>query len=367
VSKLANQWIQIFRAGDYGAQGSFSEADLDRVVANYQPGGGHEAPVVIGHPQENAPAYGWVEAIKRSGDLLLGKFRDVDPAFAEMVETRKFPKRSASFYRTPDGKSISGLRHVGFLGANPPVVKGLADCKFADASEQVVVEFQESVMADETVTAITGFKAWLESLISGSKQTAGATSFSEADVKRIATEAASAAATEAVKPVQAKLDAAEAKFAERETALGTSETRARVEAAIAKLTKSGRYIPAFDKMGLPLVFAELAKATETVEFGEGDAKKKQTPLEVFVNFMEGLKAIVPTDPVYTGAMPTKGAKSTIQFSEDKHRADQNSVDLANLSNDRATEKKISFAEAMKEVLHEHPELAVPGGASAGQA
>jgi hypothetical protein len=62
------------------------------------------------------------------------------------------------------------------------------------------------------------------------------------------------------------------------------------------------------------------------------------------------------------AKPVAGA---VKFSEEGGKADRNSVDLANLSKTRATEKNISFSEAMGQVLAERPELAIPGGAAAG--
>lgn len=359
VSKLTNQWIEIFRAGDYGEQGSFSEADLDRVVANYQPEAGHEAPIVIGHPKDNAPAYGWIEAVKRVGSTLLAKPRDVDPVFSEMVESRKFPKRSASFYRTTDGKSIQGLRHVGFLGAMPPVVKGLADCKFADESAQEVFEFQESGMAQEESVPVSGLKAWLENFMEKFKP--AATSFSEEDAKRIA----AAAVTEAVTPLQQKLTATEAKFAERETKLSTSETEARGIAVVTGLKAKGRWVPAFEKAGLPLVFAELAKVTDTVEFGEGDEKKKVTPLELLAEFMESLPKIVPTAAVYEGTR-TSAPATPNGVNAGRMTVDQNSVRLNEAALEFSEKNKVDFATAITEVLKKQPELGQPGGAAGGQ-
>ena len=53
--------IKIFRGGAQttasGQTIEFSEADLDGVVQNYDPAV-HEAPIVIGHPKTDAPAYG---------------------------------------------------------------------------------------------------------------------------------------------------------------------------------------------------------------------------------------------------------------------------------------------------------------------
>ncbi|HFO0136935.1 TPA: peptidase, partial [Pseudomonas aeruginosa] len=61
--------IPFFRAGRHldsrGRQVEFSEADLDAAIAGYDPAL-HRAPLVIGHPKDNGPAYGWVGSISRN-------------------------------------------------------------------------------------------------------------------------------------------------------------------------------------------------------------------------------------------------------------------------------------------------------------
>jgi hypothetical protein len=127
------EWCEVFTAGNHtdseGHTRVWSESDLDIMVNSYDQGK-HEAPIVIGHPKDNAPAYGWVETLKREGSKLLAKFKQVVPAFAEAVNQGLFKKRSISVY--PDGS----LRHVGFLGAMPPAIKGLADFQFKDADKK---------------------------------------------------------------------------------------------------------------------------------------------------------------------------------------------------------------------------------------
>ena len=58
--------IEIFRAGrhldDAGVAHHFSEADLDGMAASYSPAL-REAPLTVGHPKDNLPAYGWVKAV----------------------------------------------------------------------------------------------------------------------------------------------------------------------------------------------------------------------------------------------------------------------------------------------------------------
>jgi hypothetical protein len=360
VSKLTNQWIELFRAGDHGDKGSFSNADLDRIVANYQPATGHEAPATIGHVKGAAPAYGWFDALKREGSLLLGKMHEVQPEFEEMVEKKLFKKRSVGLVKADNGWA---LHHVAFLGAQAPEIKGLADCKFEDSSTPVVeVEFQENQMANENGADgfIARLNAWFDERFPAKTATTVPSTFSEADAKRIAAEAVTAA----VAPLQAKLDAQAVSFAEREGKIVTTETSARAATAIAKVKASGRWVPAFEKMGLGLVFAELAKTTTVVEFGEGTEKKSITPLDALVAFMEQLPKIVPTGVVYDGQV-AKPAAGAVRFSEADHKADANSVKLANLSQEMANKEKINYGEAMGRVLALHPELALPGGATAG--
>lgn len=150
---LAGQWLELFRSGDYGDKGTFSNSDLDQMVKNFNPSF-HEPPAVIGHPDHDAPAYGWVDALKRYGDKLLGKFKQVDPKFEEMVKSGRFKKRSIALYQTAKGWM---LRHVGFLGAQPPEVKGLANATFkGDSVRFVTVTFGES--ESSAVAAIARLK-----------------------------------------------------------------------------------------------------------------------------------------------------------------------------------------------------------------
>ncbi|EJF2226930.1 peptidase [Salmonella enterica] len=141
--------IHIFRAGTHtdmhGRQINFSDADLNEIAQSYNPAL-HEAPVVVGHPKTDAPSYAWVSGIKKDRDGLKAEPRDIDPQFAELVRKRRYSKVSASFY-CPDspGNPTPGkyyLRHVGFLGAQPPAIKGLKQASFAE-DEEGVVEFAD--------------------------------------------------------------------------------------------------------------------------------------------------------------------------------------------------------------------------------
>lgn len=81
---------------------------------------GHRAPVVIGHPKDNAPAWGWVTACEAEGDNLYCDL-EVTPEFHTLLSEGRFRERSVAFYDSEPPV----LRHLGFLGAIPPKVKGL--------------------------------------------------------------------------------------------------------------------------------------------------------------------------------------------------------------------------------------------------
>lgn len=144
--------LQIFRAGRHVAMSGetieFSAADLAATCKAYDPAL-HEAPLVVGHPSHDLPAYGWVQSIKVSNGGMDASPTQVNPAFAEMVAAGSFKKISASFY-SPDAPNnpvpgVYYLRHVGFLGAQAPAVKGLRQPSFADTEEGVLTfgEFGE--------------------------------------------------------------------------------------------------------------------------------------------------------------------------------------------------------------------------------
>ncbi len=132
------KWFEIFRTGKHkslnGNEREYTESDLDAIVSSYDPAK-NEAPMVVGHPKLNHPAFGWVKELKREGDKLLAYAEQIVPEFAEMVNQGLFKKRSIAL--NADGT----LRHVGFLGAVPPAVKGLADVQFSESDDSESLEF----------------------------------------------------------------------------------------------------------------------------------------------------------------------------------------------------------------------------------
>lgn len=138
--KLLN--VEIFRAGthsdDAGRTHTFTPEMLHQSAISYDPALA-EAPLVIGHPELNAPAWGWVRDLRVTADDRLVIDADgVDASFADLLKQQRFKKRSASFFppEHPNNPRPGSwyLRHVGFLGAQAPAVAGLRDIAF-DAGE----------------------------------------------------------------------------------------------------------------------------------------------------------------------------------------------------------------------------------------
>ena len=141
--------IHIFKPGKHvamsGVSLNFSESDLAATVRAYDPAL-HEAPLVLDHPKHDAPAGGWVKSLASSADGLVAEPHQVAPEFSEQIASNRFKKISASFYH-PDAPNnpvpgVYYLRHVGFLGAQPPAVKGLRPIELAEG-EEGVVEFSD--------------------------------------------------------------------------------------------------------------------------------------------------------------------------------------------------------------------------------
>ncbi|RCK53196.1 peptidase [Thalassospira xiamenensis] len=144
--------IPLFTPGTHTAMSgqtiTFGESDLTASASVYDPAL-HESPLVIGHPKTDAPAYGWVKDLEFADGELVAIPHQVDAGFADLVANHRYKKISASFYPpNHPGNPTPGkyyLRHVGFLGAQPPAVKGLRPVEFADVADDgfVTIEFGE--------------------------------------------------------------------------------------------------------------------------------------------------------------------------------------------------------------------------------
>ncbi|KGJ19316.1 hypothetical protein [Paracoccus sanguinis] len=162
--------IEVFRTGRFtpmqGAPLSFTAADLRAIADSYDPETA-PAPIVVGHPATDAPAFGWVRAFEfdATADRLYADVAEMEPAFSEAVKAGRYKKVSLSFFRPEHSANpIPGTwypKHVGFLGAAAPAVSGLRNVHFADDEDAAVTFTAEFGVGESTSRLLRGLREFL--------------------------------------------------------------------------------------------------------------------------------------------------------------------------------------------------------------
>lgn len=267
-------WVEVFQGGlqtDSAGQSSYWHSDrLDQIVQTYNPAR-HEAPLVIGHPEHDSPAWGWVEGVKREGNKLFVKFKNVADEFIDMAKRGLFTKRSVAFY-PPDHPQNPHpgkwhLRHVGWLGAMPPAVKGLANVSFGDVPG-MNFEFSESNKSfkqteESNMKTVEQLQAELDALTAKYNEAVGKVTTLEADLKKFKDEKAAGDNDAKFAEMKQAADTAKAEVAKLQKKLFEQEESAFCE----KLVQEGKLTPAEkDYEVAELVSKRMSK--QEVTFGE---------------------------------------------------------------------------------------------------
>ncbi len=250
--------LAIARTGTFtdsaGRAQTFSAADLDAIAASYDPAT-LEAPLVFGHPENNAPAYGWVTSLKREGEKLFAQFAQVPGAVRDLVAKGHY--RYVSMSLMPDKKR---LRHVGLLGAAVPAIEGLGPVQF-EGTEEITINFSSS---EETMDE--DMKAMLEAM--------------KGELARLKAELEAMKGQKAQAEKQAEDTATE--FAAFKNALVLKTRTDRVNALI----KAGKLPPAQKEETLSFA-AALAQVDVPVEFSAADGSRQQiSPEERYFRELE---------------------------------------------------------------------------------
>jgi hypothetical protein len=140
-----------FKAGTWsdtsGKATTYTEKDIDEIATIYNRNKKFgEAPVVIGHPQMDHPAYGWIDsAISRGGHLIL-KLKELNDGFVKAVQSGAYKTKSLALYGS------KYIKHLGVLGAYRPAVPGLENLKFTENNlQQITLYYSEEPMAENTI------------------------------------------------------------------------------------------------------------------------------------------------------------------------------------------------------------------------
>ncbi len=111
--------LEIFRAGTHtsvdGRVISFTPEAVAELAESYDPGLS-EAPMVIGHPALDAPAYGWARSLRADNGVLFAEPHQVEAQFAEGVNAGRYKKVSACIYlpaspRQPEARQALPAPH----------------------------------------------------------------------------------------------------------------------------------------------------------------------------------------------------------------------------------------------------------------
>lgn len=316
--------IEIFRQGrhtdDAGVVRDFTAADLQRMAQAYDPSQ-REAPLTVGHPAHNLPAYGFVQrlVVNDAGRLAMDPHQ-VEPQFAEMVQAGRFKKRSAAFYspQHPNNPKPGAwyLRHVAFLGAQPPAVSGLKDIEFSEGDGEGLVYFSETSTTQEPDPMDKELQAQLDA----------------ANVaKKKAEDDAAAARLEAANAKKEVAAFAEAQRQERHTAF-VSFAESQV--------KAGKVLPK-DQTMLVRVLDDLA-TLQPVEFAEGDATRKVAPAQWLQDLIANVKPVVAF-----GEFAPGGAGAAVGGEGGAKGKTDAEIDAA--AKVYARQKSVSYAEALNAV------------------
>lgn len=362
-------WIPIFTGGiQIDSAGIKHDGDdLIKRAINTFDAKYHEPPLVLGHPEHDKPAYGWVESLKVGQEctqdkppvnVLYAKFKDVQSDFTKLIQDGLYKKRSASFY--PDGR----LRHVGFLGAASPAVKGLANVKFNEVDEakgSSCFNFSDED-ADKLFTFTNMFSEMFHKFFSNKPEDSTLTThkkeptimpFSEQDAQDLLakerekmdkhfTDIFAKKSTEFAEKLRAD-------FAAERRLTQVMERKTRIDGVCQKMLAAGRIIPAQIDGGLKH-FMEVLTDCKPLEFAEkivdGKNVKGKTidAFDYFLNFLDPA-----TTAVKFGEHPTISALTL---------DDDPGLKIDGLIAEiQKVRPEVPYNMAFTEVQTEHPELA----------
>lgn len=128
IESYVTEFQEVFRAGSY-PQGTFTNDDLDIIVKNYDEN--FVAAALTFDHDWYGRAYGWVSELKREGDLLLAKFKNVSKQCIELVREKAYTRFSVEIWPELDGRRPY-LGAITLLGAAIPQVKGLKSASFSE-------------------------------------------------------------------------------------------------------------------------------------------------------------------------------------------------------------------------------------------
>ena len=122
----------ICRVGDNKNSKPVQKEHLIAIVHNFKKNS--PPPLVIGHPENNFPAFGYIDKVKLIGDYLFAHYTNVPLQLIELINDGFFNYVSISM-SVPVYKHeirFTKLQHVGLCGGIPPAITKLGYLRFYD-------------------------------------------------------------------------------------------------------------------------------------------------------------------------------------------------------------------------------------------
>jgi len=361
---MKSQWIHAFSVGEHtnsaGVKKKYDNAKIESIVAATV---GTEFPAVIGHPKTDSPAWGWFNLVKSENGDIFVKPRTLIPEFALMVKNEMFPKRSIAFNQ--DGS----IRHLGFLGAQPPALKDLKGIQFSEDTATEVIEFANNAYHIQSIGSV--FQRLREWMIEkfGSEEADKAIPNYEVDFLKSAEDDEKQPEFSKQKKkeeqmiqftkeqVDQQLAKQKADFSaekqkdkdyiitlEAEAAKRKKDTtKQEVTAFCESLKKDGKLLPAWEGMGLITFMEGLAESEDEIEFAEG---KKETQSEFFQRFLSELPKVVEFAEI--AKRETAQAQTGKTHIEGPVDPERNELHLKALAYEREN-KGVTYIEAYKAI------------------
>jgi len=360
TSFAEDMWVDAFKVGKHtdsaGNTREWTPEDLQKIATTYNETKDRKAPVVLGHPTSDAPAYGWVDSVRVVGDKLQAKLTELNDGFVEALKAGAYKMRSISLYPNMN------VRHLGFLGAMQPAVAGLAPFKFEENDSATTYDFEqeEDEMATEftqdDVKAIKRENSFFKKVfdlfkidtqaVADHTETATENKGAEnmAETKTVETPAVAPVENFAEQIATLKTELA-AVVAERDT-LKAEAVSTEVKARLAEhksfcdaLVTEGRMRPV--DLEQHVLNMELRFGADSGKFSE--TNKETTSLDSYKEYLGSLPKVA-----YFEEIATKGKASD-------HSEGDVSDKVAKFCDEKMSKNKgMSYSQALKEVGVEHP-------------
>lgn len=332
--------LEVLRAGEFtdanGRKVTITESDLSEMASSFDPTK-WKAPYVKGHPKDNDPAQGYPESFHVKDGKLFAKTKQLFGEFKEQLQKGLFSKISLSIFDRDSPSNPSpgklSIRHVGFLGAVPPAVTGLANVELSSDDKHFEIELSCEPEFQESLTQ--KIKSIVAEMLP--KKPAAEPELSEQKPNEENTMAE--LTPDEVAKLQADLAAANAKTKELETNLSMSAKKARDDDFVSfceGLVNEQKMVPAMKDLWVEFA-AQLPM--DEIEFSEGKA-----------TMIDKVKAILSHQDKILDftekSKPTDKKVPTVEFSAPNgHEVDDQDLETLAKVKAYAKEHKCSTSEA----------------------